>query len=141
MLGIHRYSRNGDSDYLETLALSVDVSRSQRVDFSSTMQVHRSALEERLELEGSGTLEGSSMLRVPNVPVAAAGATGVREVDTENATTANTSISINVTSTSINVGVVAGLAAGVSAPGGENEGEDDGSQSSRSRRSRDFQLV
>ena len=105
------------------------------------MQVHRSALEERLELEGSGTLEGSSMLRVPNVPVATAGATGVREVDTENATTANTSISINVTSTSINVGVVAGLAAGVSAPGGENEGEDDGSQSSRSRRSRDFQLV
>jgi hypothetical protein len=141
VLGIHRYSRNGDSDYLETLALSVDVSRSQRVDFSSTMQVHRSALEERLELEGSGTLEGSSMLRVPNVPVATAGATGVRDVDTENATTANTSISINVTSTSINVGVVAGLAAGVSAPGGENEGEDDGSQSSRSRRSRDFQLV
>lgn len=105
------------------------------------MQVHRSALEERLELEGRGTLEGSSMLRVPNVPIAAAGAMGVREVDTENATTANTSISINVTSTLMNVGVAAGLEAGVSAPGGENEGEDDGSQSSRSRRSRDFQLV
>ena len=141
MLGIDRYSRNGDSDYLETLALSVDVSQSQRLDFSSTMQVHRSALEERLELEGRGTLEGSSMLRVPNVPIAAAGAMGVREVDTENATTANTSISINVTSTLMNVGVAAGLEAGVSAPGGENEGEDDGSQSSRSRRSRDFQLV
>ena len=141
MLGIHRYSRNGDSDYLETLALSVDVSQSQRLDFSSTMQVHRSALEQRLEVEGSGTLEGSSMLRLPNVPIAAAGAMGVREVDTENATTANTSISINVTSTLINVGDVAGLPAGVSAAGGDNDGEDGGSQSSRSRRSRDFQLV
>ena len=91
------------------------------------MQVHQTVLAHRLELDSSGTLEGSSLLRVPNDPSAVEGASDTHQVVTET--------TVVVSSTSIDVG----RAASAGAAGVQSEGENDGSQSSRSRR--DFQLV
>ena len=106
----------------------VDVSRAQSksTDFTSTLQVHRTALSQRLELERSGELQGSSLSMEPSEGHAAVSMQERREVH-------NTSGTLEMDLTVVDATM------GSTSEAQDSENED--SDAVRSRRSRDFQLV
>ena len=130
MISGNRFSRDSEKAYLESFSEWVDSSR-----LSPSVHEHSSVLSKRLELESTGSLEGSSLLLTPGDALAAG-----KAIHQEDAVAASTPATTSVAPATMSLDVsVAGAA------GGEEQSVEDGGdsrpESARSKSGRDFKLV